>query len=303
MNDIPFYLVTGFLGSGKTTLLQRLIDLLPPDRRITVIQNEFGESMVESPELDPSRSGMQMVDINHGSAFCVCLLSDFHRRLGEIVKVHRPEVIIMEATGLADPIAVGQIIARAETHPPLYLAHVYTVVEASGYFQAESLFRRVRHQVEIADTVLINKVDLLEGETEPLRQHLRTCNPHANVLETRHCLIEALPALPVPNVQSSDLADQDRPPGGRPAVGTAVLRQTRSLSRQAMHQFLDHFSDAYRIKGVGVLDDGSGIRVQQSLGQLDIRETELSRNTTELVMLGPSLTQSKVDQVYLSLCD
>ena len=41
------YLITGFLGSGKTTLLNRIIKRFPPDKKLTLLVNEFGEVGVD----------------------------------------------------------------------------------------------------------------------------------------------------------------------------------------------------------------------------------------------------------------
>ena len=65
------FLITGFLGSGKTTFLNRLIRAFPPDRKLTILMNEFGAVgivglLVEGEDLD-------ILQISRWSIFCVCV--------------------------------------------------------------------------------------------------------------------------------------------------------------------------------------------------------------------------------------
>jgi len=95
------FLITGFLGSGKTTFLNRVIDVFPKDKKMTILMNEFGEvgidgTLVEGDEID-------MLEISRGSIFCVCVKTDFIKGLYELNTKIRPDVLIIESTGVANP--------------------------------------------------------------------------------------------------------------------------------------------------------------------------------------------------------
>ena len=95
------YLITGFLGSGKTTFLNRIINAFPKDRQLMILMNEFGDlgvdgALVEGDDLD-------MLEISKGSIFCVCVKTDFIKGLMDIARNKQPDVLLIEATGVANP--------------------------------------------------------------------------------------------------------------------------------------------------------------------------------------------------------
>jgi len=40
---IPITVFTGFLGAGKTSIILSLLPQLPPDYRVVLLKNEFGD--------------------------------------------------------------------------------------------------------------------------------------------------------------------------------------------------------------------------------------------------------------------
>jgi len=94
-------LITGFLGSGKTTFLNRIINNFPQELKLTILINEFGEigidgTLVEGDDID-------MMEISRGSIFCVCVKTDFIKGLYELNAKIKPDLLIIESTGLANP--------------------------------------------------------------------------------------------------------------------------------------------------------------------------------------------------------
>jgi len=106
-------LINGFLGSGKTTLLNRLIKAIPGSYRVAVLMNEFGEigidgSMLQGEDLD-------IVEVSRGSIFCICVKTDFIKALHKIGNDIRPDLLIMEPSGVANP---GDL--KADFRMPLF---------------------------------------------------------------------------------------------------------------------------------------------------------------------------------------
>ncbi|MBC2745103.1 MAG: hypothetical protein HGJ93_19285 [Desulfosarcina sp.] len=95
------YLITGFLGSGKTTLLNRIIQSFPKDRKLMILMNEFGDIGVDGTLVDDD--DLAMLEISKGSIFCVCVKTDFIKGLMDIAQRMQPDVLIIEATGVANP--------------------------------------------------------------------------------------------------------------------------------------------------------------------------------------------------------
>ena len=97
MKKIPFYLVTGFLGSGKTTLIKQFIGSYADLKKIAIIQNEFAEVNIDSRDLRETRKSFELLEMNNGSVFCVCLLGSFVYSLASFIEEHHPDLIILEA--------------------------------------------------------------------------------------------------------------------------------------------------------------------------------------------------------------
>jgi G3E family GTPase len=182
---IPVILVSGFLGAGKTTLMRRLIlDAREKNIRIAVIVNEFGASDVDSNilrelEREAERSGEAASEILSGIAGgCACCSgqAELHQTLLEIGErlENRPDVILMEASGLADPVLLLDVITAAQLLPLLEIGGMISVADASRmqYLQSH-LAPLLRRQTQLADLVVLNKSDVAEsGQVEAWRHAL-----------------------------------------------------------------------------------------------------------------------------------
>ncbi|MCK5845314.1 MAG: hypothetical protein KAG97_11445, partial [Victivallales bacterium] len=103
MNKIPIVLVSGYLGAGKTTLLSRLLEGGGPleGKSVAVLVNEFGALPVDGALLPDG--DYLLTEINKGSVFCVCLKTDLIRNFEDIARNFKPDLLLMEATGIAEP--------------------------------------------------------------------------------------------------------------------------------------------------------------------------------------------------------
>ena len=98
------------MGSGKTTFLKRMLAAHQSEKKIAIIQNEFAPANIDGEDLKRDGKNFEILEINNGSVFCVCLLSNFISSLTEFIKAHKPDVIFLEASGLSDPIAIAQLL-------------------------------------------------------------------------------------------------------------------------------------------------------------------------------------------------
>jgi G3E family GTPase len=188
--SVGVYILTGYLGSGKTTLLQKLLAYLRNQGgNVVVMMNEMGEEDIDGEQLQGF--GFPVKKMLDG-CICCSIRGELTDGLKEILTSIRPDHIMIETTGVADPIDV----VDAMTHPELYdkidLKGIISVVDASRFldlnsrFQSSSaLVKTIRNQVKYADLLILNKIDLVaEDMLEKVKAKLQELNPAAPLYPT-----------------------------------------------------------------------------------------------------------------------
>ena len=293
MKSIPLFLVTGFLGSGKTTLVERFINIYADQKRIAVIQNEFASGQVAGLELSRTGKSFEMLEVNRGSVFCVCLISDFVKLLHELIQTRPVDAIILEATGLADPIAVGQLLEAHNLKDRVHLAHVWCVVDAVNFLKLSQNITRIIHQVQVADTVIINKTDLSNKDLPYIKEKIKALNPFANIYESTFCDISFKNEFSEYEDQiksRNHLNEKNIQSGPRPDLNSVVYRHTKSVSRKNFEKFIQFVEKKlFRLKGFVKLEDDSILAVQSCFGVTTIEKIKYISGQTEFIAIGPGI--------------
>jgi G3E family GTPase len=184
-SPIPVIVLTGFLGSGKTTLLQRLLQT-KEGRGAAVLINEFGEISLDHL-LVKSVRGSTLV-LQNG---CVCcsVRSELRAGLRALVdgrakgEVPPFDRIVIETTGLADPVPVVQTITidpMLRNH--LRLASLVSTVDALNGLEQINTQDEAMRQAATADRLVITKTDLSnKRQIGRLEQRLAQINPMAPI--------------------------------------------------------------------------------------------------------------------------
>ncbi|MEN8201012.1 MAG: CobW family GTP-binding protein [Bacteroidota bacterium] len=296
MQKIPFYLLTGYLGSGKTSLLKHILNLHRESRKIGIVQNEFAPSSVDGLDLRQTGESFEILEVNNGSVFCVCLLGSFIKSLGDFIDACQPDIVLMEASGLSDPISIAEMLQETELSKKIYLAHTWCIVDASRFHKLARNLPRIQHQVRVADTVLVNKCDLVSTDLEELRSWVKALNPFASLVETVHCSLDidldpaasAFKMAPVAMRKAQDHARFEN--SGRPDMASCVIKSTRAISRKNLNTFLEEVApETYRIKGFVKLDTHEMLAVQSCFGETELKTVTNYTGPTELVGMGPGV--------------
>jgi len=172
---VPVDLVTGFLGSGKTTLLRHVLEHGLDRRRVAVIVNEIAELGVDGRVVASLKNVESMIELDSG---CICCSIDFRFEYAvqEIVETVKPDLVLIESTGLADP----RFLIEKIPNTRLILDAVITVVDAQNLARALRESEVAARQIEEADFLVINKIDLVaEEDTGRLSRDLRRRNRRA----------------------------------------------------------------------------------------------------------------------------
>ncbi len=304
IKPVPFFLVTGFLGSGKTTLLKRFVEGYADVKKIAIIQNEFADANVDGYELKKTGKSFELIEINKGSVFCVCLLSDFISSLRNLLETSQPDVVILEATGLADPITIGQLLLADELYKRTILSHIWCIVDTTSFLLMETRVNRLVHQVRIADTVVLNKTDKSSvEEIELVKKRITALNPHADIVQSEYCDISLDNRFKEFRPNVTDFKNVNRFPEmglSEPLnVSSSVIRTTRQISEKGLNDFLMQYEEkVYRIKGFVNLSNDSTVSVQSCFGQTTILGVEKVMSPTELIALGPALNDHEFRETF-----
>ena len=160
MSQVPFTILTGWLGAGKTTALNRMLGA-PHGRKIAVLVNELGRIAIDS-RLILAR-GSDVLELAGGCICCsVDLKNDLWDGIADVVRRSRPQHVVLETTGIAEPAAIlaGLDKVPGAVKDEIAPAGVICVVDAEA--APAQLARRdeAREQVMAADRVLLSKLDL-----------------------------------------------------------------------------------------------------------------------------------------------
>lgn len=178
---IPVIALTGYLGAGKTSLLNHV--LLTSPARIGVVINDFGDINVDATLV----SG-QIDEPASIAGGCICCLPDDGELDAALTKLADPrldlDAIIVEASGLADPVSIARIVGFSGVDG-VRDGGVVDVVDAAMHFDTVDQETEPPARYGAATLVVVNKLDQTADPNASLlrvEQRVRERNPRAHVV-------------------------------------------------------------------------------------------------------------------------
>jgi G3E family GTPase len=180
----PITLLTGFLGAGKTTLLNHVLRGAH-GMRVAVLVNDFGAINIDAQLVVGVEEGA--ISLRNG-CICCTIREDLLRTVFDVLqRPEPPEHILIECSGVSDPVAVVTTFTRPMLRSLVRLDAIIAVVDAEQVREQPDYADLIEDQIAAADIVVINKVDLATPNLlQGLREWVHMLVPNARLLETTH---------------------------------------------------------------------------------------------------------------------
>ncbi|MBP5404568.1 MAG: GTP-binding protein [Clostridia bacterium] len=202
---VPITLLTGYLGAGKTTLLNYVLNN-QKGYHVAVIVNDIGEVNIDASLLAAGgvvkEKDDSLVPLQNG-CICCTLKEDLIKQIGELVLSGKFDYILIEASGICEPVPIVQTIEYIHENTKncdmtVKLDNVVSVVDAlrlaeefaggkelmKEEIEEDDIENLIIQQVEFCTKIIVNKTDLVTPEQrKEVEAVIRALQPEAEIIE------------------------------------------------------------------------------------------------------------------------
>jgi G3E family GTPase len=269
-----------------------------------VIVNEFGDLGVDGALIESLQSeGVAEIE---GGCLCCVGREDMTGALYDMItRKDPPEYLLVELSGLADPVPVAQTFLTTEFRGLLELDGIVAVADARNLEQTLSQAPEGRAQLAYASVVLLNKCDDLPEETVAAAEgRIRSINPLARVMRTTRAAVETAEVTGLkafdPNWKPADYRLEHSP-----NVSALTLRSEEPLQLGRWVMFhhamiMNRAASVYRAKGVlefEELDYPMVLQAVRGLYSFDSFDGE-HPGGSEVVIIGRNLDEAEYREAF-----
>ncbi|BBD60839.1 TPR repeat-containing protein [Nostoc sp. HK-01] len=293
---LPVTIVTGFLGSGKSTFINEIIkNIVQKNVKIGVIVAEFGEIGIVSDIVFEHDS----YNLYDNSTISNDLVDTVYKVLE---REERIDYLIIETTGLADPLPIALTVLGTELKDLTRLDSIITVVDAANYsldlFNSEVAYS----QIAYGDIILLNKTDLVDEDTlSELERKIKDVKEGARIIRTQRSQV------PLPLILNVDLFDSDKYFDIDDAFTSVFFQSDKPFAIRKFQYFLDNQLPitVFRAKGIMWFDESPKKHIFHWCGnRFTFDDEEWKDNPkNELLLIGRNLErQTLLVQLENCLC-
>ena len=260
IKEVPIALLTGYLGAGKTTLMNHILTN-QQGYKVAVIVNDIGEVNIDAKLIQDGgfieeEDKGNVVPLSNG-CICCTLKEDLMNQILEILKVGTFDYILIEASGICEPLPIAQSIMvlsntleKNQTPQRCRLDNIVTVVDAlrlaTEFGCGENLVKEdideedienlLIEQIEFCNTIVLNKVDeVSEEELKAVKSVIKHLQPTAKIIETNYAKVD------LKEILDTKLYDIDNISGS--AGWIKELEKDEQESEEEEHHHNDHDDD------------------------------------------------------------
>jgi len=246
---LPATILTGFLGAGKTTLLNRILNG-NHGLRVAVLVNDFGSVNIDAELV----VGLESTVISLANGCICCTIRDdlVEAVLQTINRPERPEYILVEASGVAEPSGIAMTFNNPSFRERIRLDSIICVVDAEQVFAAPETMELKIFQMACADMIILNKVDLVKRDhIAKIREWLDSRFHRYQLIEANHCDVPLPVLLSVGRFDPAQLDANSLLDDHSKAFSTWSYETDRPLSLEALRETASRLPlGVYRAKGV-----------------------------------------------------
>ena len=211
MKIVPITLLTGYLGSGKTTLINHILNN-QEGYKVAVIVNDIGEVNIDANLIGKggivTETDQSLVPLQNG-CICCTLQVDLMQQIVDLIKTGRFDYILIEASGICEPIPIAQTITVLSESTEEYglpkicrLDNIVSVVDAlrlanefgcgenlvdNDELEEEDIENLIIQQIEFCNTIILNKVnEINEEQLNTVKAVIKKLQPKAEIIETNY---------------------------------------------------------------------------------------------------------------------
>lgn len=289
MKTVPITLLTGYLGAGKTTLINHILNN-QDGYKVAVIVNDIGEVNIDASLIGKggivTETNDSLVPLQNG-CICCTLKVDLMQQIVDLVKTGNFDYILIEASGICEPIPIAQTITVLQDSTKQYglpkicrLDNVVSVVDAlrlrdefncgeeleKDEIDGEDIENLLIQQIEFCNTLILNKVDeLSKDELEKVKAVVKKLQPSAKIIETNYSDVDfreimntkafdfEKASLSAGWAQELDKTEEEAEEGETEeyGIGTFVYYRRKPLVESKFHNFVNSLPrNIIRCKGI-----------------------------------------------------